>query len=98
MNDTCGHRAGDAILHEVGSRLRTTLRLQDFVGRYGGEEFAAVLTDADLAEASQAAERLRLAIAAEPCHWEGEDGQSVVPIAVTASIGVAVYQLHGLTR
>lgn len=98
VNDTCGHRAGDAILHEVGSRLRTTLRLQDFVGRYGGEEFAAVLTDADLAEASQAAERLRLAIAAEPCHWEGEDGQSVVPIAVTASIGVAVYQLHGLTR
>ncbi len=98
VNDTCGHRAGDAILHEVGSRLRTTLRLEDFAGRYGGEEFAVVLPDADVSGASQTAERLRIAVAAQPCSWEPEDGQSVMPIAVTASIGVAVYQLHGVTR
>jgi len=57
VNDTWGHRAGDAILREVGSRLRTSSRLQDFVGRYGGEEFAIVLTDVDLDGASQTAER-----------------------------------------
>lgn len=98
VNDTCGHRAGDAILGEVGRRLRATLRLEDFVGRYGGEEFAILLTNADVGEASQAGERLRIAIAAQPCLWQAEDSQPAAHIAVTASIGVAVYQLHGATR
>jgi diguanylate cyclase (GGDEF)-like protein/putative nucleotidyltransferase with HDIG domain len=98
INDTYGHQAGDAILREVGSRLRTAIRLEDFVGRYGGEEFAVVLTGADLSQAYQAAERLRLAVADHPYFWEMENALSVVPIEITASIGVAVYQLHGVTR
>ena len=63
VNDMWGHRAGDAILREVASRLRTTLRVEDFVGRYGGEEFAIVLTDTDIVSASETAERLRSTIA-----------------------------------
>jgi diguanylate cyclase (GGDEF)-like protein len=98
INDTWGHRAGDAILRAVGSRLCSTLHPHDFVGRYGGEEFAIVLTDADVSEASQTAERLRLAVASQPFYWENEETYTVVPIEVTASIGVAVYQLHGVSR
>ncbi len=97
VNDTWGHRAGDAILHEVGQRFRTTLRTQDLVGRYGGEEFAILLADTDIEEASRVAERLRVAVNSEPCIWQ-EDGQAPLPIPVTTSIGVAVYQLHGTTR
>ncbi|MFL5698853.1 MAG: amino acid permease [Ktedonobacteraceae bacterium] len=98
VNDTWGHRAGDAILHEIAGRLRATLRLEDFVGRYGGEEFAVVLTDADNESAHQTAERLRETIAGEPSTWMAEDTQLAVPIAVTGSIGIAVYSLHGVTR
>ncbi len=98
VNDTWGHRAGDAILREVATRLRTTLRLEDFVGRYGGEEFAIVLVDADIVGASETAERLRRAIADEPCIWQVEDGSSNMTIPITTSIGVAVYGIHGATR
>src|SRR2546427_13125563 len=38
VNDTWGHRAGDALLREVAHWVRTALRLEDFVGRYGGGE------------------------------------------------------------
>ncbi|MFL5655201.1 MAG: amino acid permease, partial [Ktedonobacteraceae bacterium] len=98
INDTWGHRAGDVILHEIATRLRTTLRLEDFVGRYGGEEFALVLADADLLDASLTAERLRVAIAAQPCIWQPEADSSTITIPVTASIGVSTYKLHGVTR
>jgi diguanylate cyclase (GGDEF)-like protein/putative nucleotidyltransferase with HDIG domain len=98
VNDTWGHRAGDAILREVGARLRSALRLEDFAGRYGGEEFAIVLTGADLLAANQVAERLLGAISTQPCLWQSEDTAVPVPIAITASIGIAVYALHGTTR
>jgi len=98
VNDTWGHRAGDAILREVATRLRATLRLEDFVGRYGGEEFAIVLVDADIVGASETAERLRQAIADEPCIWQIEDGSTNMTIPITTSIGVAIYTLHGVKR
>ncbi len=98
INDTWGHRAGDMILHEVAQRLHATLRENDFVGRYGGEEFAILLNDTGVDEASQIAERLRVAVNAEPCPWQAEDEQKPILIPVTTSIGVAVYQLHGILR
>ena len=98
VNDTWGHRAGDAILREVAARLQSTLRLSDVVGRYGGEEFAILLPETDIVGASETAERLRLAIAAAPCIWQSEDGSSNANIAITASIGVATYGMHGTTR
>jgi len=96
INDTWGHQAGDAILRQVGSRLRNTIRQDDFVGRYGGEEFAIVLSEIDLHGAEAIAERLRTALNECPCTWETDDAITNIP--VTASIGVAVYQQHGTTR
>ncbi len=98
INDTWGHRAGDAILREVASRLSSNLRLEDFVGRYGGEEFAVILTDADVARASQAAERMRAALNSSPYFWENEDAQTVTGMEISGSLGVSIYQLHGVTR
>jgi diguanylate cyclase (GGDEF)-like protein/putative nucleotidyltransferase with HDIG domain len=98
VNDTWGHRAGDAILREVAARLRTTIRFSDFVGRYGGEEFALLLPETDIVAASETAERLRLTIGAHPCVWQSEDGSSNAIISITASIGVASYGIHGTTR
>ena len=98
VNDTWGHRAGDMILREVASRLRNTLRLEDFIGRYGGEEFAIVLIDTDIGAVSLAAERLRMAVNSEPYYWEAENTGSFIPVAITASIGIAVYGTHGVTR
>jgi diguanylate cyclase (GGDEF)-like protein len=98
VNYTHGHRAGDAILREVGSRLRNGIRLEDFVGRYGSEEFAIILADTDLLGASQVADRLLAAINSQPCYWETGDTPSLIAITITGSIGVSVYQLHGTTR
>ena len=98
INDTWGHQAGDAILREAGRRLSSCLRLEDFVGRYGGEEFAIVLAYTDLGEAHQVAERIRAALAETPYLLQAEEESSAVAIPITGSIGVAVFQEHGSTR
>ncbi|HZS77977.1 MAG TPA: amino acid permease [Ktedonobacteraceae bacterium] len=98
VNDTWGHRAGDIVLREVGERLRSCVRQEDFVGRYGGEEFALILSGADLLGATQAANRLLVALNAEPCTLEQDEAGNPPSIFISGSIGVAVYSLHGSTR
>jgi diguanylate cyclase (GGDEF)-like protein len=98
INDTWGHRAGDAILHEMGARLHEATRQEDFVGRYGGEEFAVILTDVTIGDAMEAAERLRIIIAEQPYQWQVEGTETIAPIVVTSSIGVSIYKLHGIGR
>ncbi|MFI5459224.1 MAG: diguanylate cyclase [Isosphaerales bacterium] len=65
-NDAFGHPAGDEMLQWVGSTLRTAVRGHDIVARFGGEEFVVLLPATDEAEALEAAERLRSAIAGRP--------------------------------
>lgn len=96
INDTWGHQAGDAILREVGQRLRANIRQQDFVGRYGGEEFAIVLTEVDIIQAVSVADKLCSTLADQPCFWTQNDMVESIP--VTGSFGVAVSQLHGSSR
>jgi diguanylate cyclase (GGDEF)-like protein len=81
INDTCGHLAGDKVLREVARRITQVIRSYDFVGRYGGEEFLAVLPGCDPPQALHSAERIRAAIAAAPIIVNHSE------IFVTISIG-----------
>lgn len=83
INDTYGHEAGDAVLRAVAARIAGSIRDVDFVGRYGGEEFAILLPETGLAGAVETAERLRTSIAERSVEWRGQE------IAVTVSLGVA---------
>ena len=82
INDTFGHGKGDEVLAAVGSVGQDELRASDFVGRYGGEEFLALLPDTDREGAIEAAEKLRKAIA--------EIQVPGVNRRITASFGIAV--------
>jgi len=95
INDTLGHRAGDKVLCEVGRRLESVLRVEDFVGRYGGEEFAIVLVNTPLEEARAVAERVRKTLTATPILWESGEGSETASIPITCSIGVAISREHG---
>lgn len=83
INDTYGHPAGDAVLVKVASRLRSCIRPQEALGRYGGEEFLIVLPGASHDTAMTVAERMRLAIASQPEVING------VTLNLTISAGVA---------
>lgn len=91
LNDRFGHAAGDSALRDLGALARTTLRVTDMVGRWGGEEFVAVLPDTSRAEARLAAERLRSAIAAHSFCGDAE-------VRLTCSLGVAIYPEDGCSR
>lgn len=87
INDRHGHLAGDAVLREIAIRLRNVARGDSAIGRWGGEEFIAVLSHCDLANALAVADRLCKAISAQPVRFEERE------IPVTASAGVAT-SLH----
>ncbi|HEV2582845.1 MAG TPA: amino acid permease [Ktedonobacteraceae bacterium] len=91
LNDSCGHAAGDAVLRELGEVIRESLRNIDTVGRWGGEEFLAVLPEADEASALAAAERVRVAVAG---HVFGVGGGTYL----TCSLGIAVFPLDATDR
>ena len=81
INDQHGHEVGDRVLERVAVLLRNHGREQDFVGRWGGEEFLAVLPETDPQQAAQAAERIRLAV-------QGLDWSDLVPgLEVTLCVG-----------
>lgn len=84
INDSAGHHGGDLILREVAARIKAELRLSDALGRFGGEEFVALLIDAPLADALVVAERIRASIADRKFALTSQD-----TITVTVSIGVA---------
>jgi diguanylate cyclase (GGDEF)-like protein len=90
FNDTYGHDAGDAVLRETAQFLAKGIRAEDFVCRFGGEEFVVILPTANL-EASQArAERLRLKMREQTVMHQGRSLGMV-----TISIGVASFPQHG---
>jgi diguanylate cyclase (GGDEF)-like protein len=89
VNDQRGHPVGDQVLASVGATLRSVLRTRDFAGRKGGEEFAVLLPDTEIAAALEIAERIRAAIA--EITLPGSD------VSVTASFGVAGFPDHAST-
>jgi diguanylate cyclase (GGDEF)-like protein len=81
INDRHGHKAGDGVLVSVANTLRAALRETDLLSRWGGEEFLAVLVDADGPRAAEIAERMRASVEATPLPG--------IPDRATISIGVA---------
>jgi diguanylate cyclase (GGDEF)-like protein len=90
LNDEFGHLLGDEVLRQVSSLFHQQLRKIDVVCRYGGEEFAILLTQINTAQAISIAEKLRRMVEAHP--FPG------VPRTVTISAGVAVFPEHGKGR
>ena len=86
INDSHGHAVGDAVLVHVARHGQGVLRCTDLFGRYGGDEFVAILPETDLLTAAAIAERLRVAVG------EPTPGAATLPCelgSVTISIGVA---------
>lgn len=90
LNDEFGHLLGDEVLRQVSSLFHQQLRKIDVVCRYGGEEFAILLTQINALQAVAIAEKLRRLV--ESWQFPG------VPRTVTISAGVAAYPAHGSTR
>ncbi len=83
VNDTYGHKIGDKVLIELAEICRNSLREDDIVARFGGEEFVIFLNDTDTRSAQHVAERLRQNI--EQAEIKTDEGET---ISVTVSIGV----------
>ena len=83
VNDTYGHKAGDAVLHQVAQCLQIQTRTNETLARYGGEEFAVLLEEVTYSGLSIVGERLRSAV--ESLVVEFED----LVIPVTVSVGIA---------
>jgi diguanylate cyclase (GGDEF)-like protein len=91
INDSFGHPAGDEVLKQLGARLAGSLRASDVFVRIGGDEFAAVLIDADAEHAMATARHLSASLE-EPCVLDAVRAQ------VGASIGIALAPVHATDR
>lgn len=83
INDGFGHSVGDQALLEIAARLRVNVREEDLVGRLGGDEFAILLPHTALADAQEAAERIRVALLRHPVATDHGD------VHATVSMGIA---------
>ncbi|HEY3368749.1 MAG TPA: diguanylate cyclase [Symbiobacteriaceae bacterium] len=85
INDTYGHDAGDHVLKSIASILKSALREQDVLARWGGEEFLLLMPETGLKEAQIAAERLRGVVENAEILYDGNR------IALTMTFGVSTY-------
>lgn len=84
VNDTCGHRAGDALLKQLSSLLKPILRQSDTLARLGGDEFGVLLSYCPLAKGMQIAEQLRRTVTNFRFSWDGQ------VFSVGVSIGMVI--------
>jgi diguanylate cyclase (GGDEF)-like protein len=89
VNDTLGHDVGDSLLRQVAGRLRENLRIGDFSGRWGGDEFVVCLEDfGEMSDAGAAAQKLLLVLSEKYQVGHSE-------VYATPSIGIASYPESG---
>lgn len=90
VNDRYGHQVGDEVLKQVSQVAHSHSRTSDLLARYGGDEFAIIMTETPAEEAVQGAERLRKAVEARTIQFNrGND--PIENLRVTLSLGVAEY-------
>ncbi len=89
VNDSYGHRFGDAVLEEVARRLSTIVRELDTVGRWGGDEFVLVLREIDSREVVEETVKRVIARLSETVTYGGHE------LTIGASIGIALFPDHG---
>jgi diguanylate cyclase (GGDEF)-like protein/putative nucleotidyltransferase with HDIG domain len=92
VNDTHGHKAGDRMLKEIGQIIKSQLREYDFLARYGGDEFVAIVPDTDSTDVMELARRIE-EVVSEFSLAVGDGGVAKVGV----SIGAACYPIHGET-
>lgn len=85
INDAFGHQVGDIVLVHLVAIIRETIRTNDLIGRYGGEEFLLLLPDSRIDEATAVMARLRRELAGKPISWGKQQ------LLVTFSAGVATH-------
>jgi len=85
INDSHGHAAGDAVLRHFGQNLRTHTRSDDHVARFGGDEFAILMTGSSPDAAEKRIDQLHQATARFPLIWQGK------ALRIKASFGYTVY-------
>lgn len=91
VNDTYGHLVGSKTLEDTGRLIKEALRAGDVASRFGGEEFAAFLLDANYAQGIVAAERVRSAVAAYEFAASRTDSPQPLTHRITISVGVAAF-------
>lgn len=89
INDNHGHTVGDSVLKTIAGLLQKTIREVDILARIGGEEFAIIMPQTGIEEASNLAERIRRCIEAEAIQHD------TLQINITASIGIAACMVEG---
>lgn len=90
VNDRHGHLVGDRVLQQVTETVNMSIRGEDVLGRYGGEEFVVIMPEADLDTARRAGERILAAVAG--AHIQIHDGPEPGSLRVTLSIGAATFK------
>ncbi|MFK5913411.1 MAG: EAL domain-containing protein [Woeseiaceae bacterium] len=88
INDTLGHAAGDALLIDVGARLKSSLRDVDTVARIGGDEFSILLTQTNEEQAGVIAQKI---LSAFKTVFLIEN----INVSINVSIGISIYPQHG---
>jgi len=89
INDNLGHIAGDMLLKTVASRMQSTLRIDDFIARMGGDEFAVILDDINTKKDAEIASQKIIDALNPPYNLAG------TPVHITSSIGIAYYPTDG---
>jgi len=91
-NDSFGHHAGDAVLNQLGTFLKSNVRTEDIPCRYGGEEFILIMPGLSAEGALRRAEAVRTGIADMTIEHKGQPLNNI-----TVSMGVAAFPIHGET-
>jgi len=83
INDAYGHRAGDKVIRDISKRIKECIRQIDTAARYGGDEFAVILLNASLGDATAVAQRMVDAVASSATIWNKEE----IPLSISVGLG-----------